>query len=78
MTLYFKDKTQANCKLLGSVEEDGKRYAVFLCPSSKELYIYKYKRKKRKAKLYPITKQDEFKRVCARLSNMIGEKNGHK
>ena len=70
ITLQFKDKTFARCTLLGSVESNGVRYAVFLA-ENKELYIYKYKLKGKKCKLIPITDKNEFRKVCIMLNKMV-------
>ena len=73
ITLQFKDKSSATCKLLGSTEVNGVRYAVFLA-ENKDLYIYKYKQKKKKCKLIPITDKNEFRQVCVKLNKMIKAK----
>ena len=74
ITLEFKDKTSAECELHGSVEVDGKRYAVFRNTANGTLYIYTYKPKKKgKYKLFQVADEDEFRRVCVRLSELIKE-----
>lgn len=70
--LEFKDGTNVVCKILGSTEVNGIRYAVFFDEETKDVYIYRYKQKRgRKCKLIAITDNDEFKSVCARLNSMV-------
>ena len=47
MLLQFKDGTSAECNVLGSVEVDGMRYAVFLSPKQNmSTYINMRKRRR--------------------------------
>ena len=71
MLLQFKDGTSAECDVLGSVEVDGMRYAVFFEPETKYVYLYKYEKKKKNYRLYPITDKTEFRKVCTHLNTLI-------
>ena len=71
VNLQFKDKTTAECDILGKVELNGVPYAVFFEPNNKNLYIYRFTLKKFKCKLFPITDRNEFRKVCSYLNTLI-------
>lgn len=77
LTLWFKDGSTADCKILGSTTIDNNQYAVFLEEATKDVYIYKYmKKKKNKYRLFEITDENEFKTVCRKLNSLIGANPG--
>ena len=74
--LEFKDKTSAECEVLGSVEYNGKRYAVFLDNDTRDLFIYKYKKKKpNKYVLAEVKDRKEFRGVCMQLNDLVKERD---
>lgn len=71
-TLNFKDGTYATCSPLGYTEVNGQKYAVFLDKADKDIYIYRFKKKKGdKYTLFSIKDKDEFRAVCAHLNSLI-------
>ena len=71
MLLQFKDGTSAECEILGKTVVDGVDYAVFFETATKYVYIYKFTKKKKKYKLFPITDKTEFRKVCTHLNSLI-------
>ena len=64
--LVFKDET-VKVEILGSVLVEDIRYAVFFAEDEREIYVYRYKKKKNKYILEEIKDQDEFNKVCKEL-----------
>ena len=79
--LYFANGDISECEILGSVYINNISYAVFLDVNNKDLYIYKYTKKKNKYKLFPVKDKDEFRNVCRELNMIVnreerGAENG--
>ena len=71
--LYFANGDTSECEILGSIYLNNTAYAVFCDTKNKDVYIYRYTKKKNKYKLFPIKDKDEFRNVCREL-NMIVNK----
>ena len=71
--LQFANGDVSRCEALGSLYMDRVSYAVFCDKANKDIYIYKYTRKKNKIKLFPINDKREFGEVCKRLNMIVND-----
>lgn len=72
ITLEFKNKESAHCSFLGTTKFNEQDYIILFDNAHKEIYIYKYMKKKKDIyRLFPITDKGEFRAVCTHISKHI-------
>ena len=71
--LEFKHGGVADCELLGSITASKGKYALFKDVRTKDIYIYRYERKKDRLRLMEITNNEEFKEVCNAVTLKVNE-----
>ena len=72
--LKFDGGDSVRVDVLGSLDIDGKRYAYLFDEESRQIYIYRYKKKRKKYILTEITDREEFDRACDAFDRKVGAK----